>query len=254
MKNKFIAGNWKMNNTVSQTKDLLTKLLPLVSDTPNTVALCVPFTDIYAAGEMLKNTNVFLGAQNVHWKSSGAYTGEISAEMLAEAGVKYVIVGHSERRQYFAETDETVNGRLKAALAAQITPIMCIGESLDQRNSGVTEAFLATQLEQGLKDITAEQAQKIVFAYEPIWAIGTGVTATEAQAQETIAFVRKQIAKLFNDTVAQKVYILYGGSMNEKNAKSLLSMPDIDGGLIGGASLTAEKFAAIVRAKGKNER
>ena len=248
MKNKLIAGNWKMNNTVSQTKDLLTKVLPLIKDTLNTVVVCVPFTDIYAAKQVLKNTNIFLGAQNVHWKSNGAYTGEISASMLFEADVKYVIVGHSERRQYFGDTDETVNGRLKAALEAQITPIMCIGESLGQREQGVTEAFLATQLEQGLKNITAEEAQKIVYAYEPIWAIGTGVTATEKQAQETIAFVRKQIASLYNDTVAQKVYILYGGSMNENNAKSLLTMPDIDGGLIGGASLTAEKFAAIVRA------
>ncbi len=248
MKNKLIAGNWKMNNSVSETKSLLTKLLPLIKDTPNSVVVCVPFTDIYAAGQLLKNSNVSLGAQNVHWKNSGAYTGEISANMLSEAEVTYVIVGHSERRQYFNDTDETVNGKLKAALNAGLTPIMCIGESLNQREQGVTEAFLATQLEQGLKEITAEEAQKIVFAYEPIWAIGTGVTASAKEAQDTIKFVRKQIASLYGEDVAQKVYILYGGSMNDANAFSLLNMPDIDGGLIGGASLSAEKFAAIIRA------
>ncbi len=248
MKNKLIAGNWKMNNSVSETKSLLTKLLPLIKDTPNSVVVCVPFTDIYAAGQLLKKSNVSLGAQNVHWKNSGAYTGEISANMLSEAEVTYVIVGHSERRQYFNDTDETVNGKLKAALNAGLTPIMCIGESLNQREQGVTEAFLATQLEQGLKEITAEEAQKIVFAYEPIWAIGTGVTASAKEAQDTIKFVRKQIASLYGEDVAQKVYILYGGSMNDANAFSLLNMPDIDGGLIGGASLSAEKFAAIIRA------
>jgi len=248
MKNKFIAGNWKMNKTSAETDELLTQLIPLVKDTKNTVAVCVPFTDLCIAKKMLKDTNIMLGAQNIHWEQKGAYTGEISAQMLAEKNVKCVIIGHSERRQYFGETDATVNARLITALNQGFTPIVCIGESLEQRQNGTTEDFLALQIEQGFKGLTTEQAQKVVVAYEPIWAIGTGVTATTQQAQDTIAFARRKFAQLFGQQTADQVYFLYGGSMNENNAKDLLSMPDIDGGLIGGASLVAEKFAKIVNA------
>ena len=248
MKNKFIAGNWKMNNTAEDTEALLTALIPLVKDTKNRVAVCVPYTDICLARKLLKGTNVELGAQNVHWADHGAFTGEISAEMLAEKGVKCVIIGHSERRGYFGETNQTVNMRLKAALAKGFTPIVCIGESLEQRQNGETEDFLAQQIKEGFEGLTAEQAVRVVVAYEPIWAIGTGVTATKEQAQETIAFARSKLAEAFGKETAERIYFLYGGSMNEKNAKELLGMPDIDGGLIGGASLVAEKFAKIVEA------
>lgn len=248
MKNKFIAGNWKMNNTVADAKNLLEELLPLVADAKNTVAVCVPFTDLYAAAELLKGSNVKLGAQNVHWEQKGAFTGEISADMLVETGVEYVIIGHSERRGYFGDTDETVNKRLLAALNAGLVPILCVGESLAQRKDGATEAFLAAQVRQGLAGLSTEQAAKVVLAYEPIWAIGTGVTATNQEAQETIAFIRGKIKEMFGAKIAEEKYILYGGSMNEKNAAGLLDMPDIDGGLIGGASLKADKFAQIVKA------
>ena len=248
MKNKFIAGNWKMNNTSVDTEALLTQLIPLVKDTKNTVAVCVPFTDLCIAKKMLLNTNILLGAQNIHWAQKGAFTGEISSKMLSEKNVKCVIIGHSERREYFGETNKTVNQRLLTALNDGFTPIVCIGESLEQRKNGQTEAFLATQIKEGFEGLSAQQMEGVVVAYEPIWAIGTGVTATTQQAQETIAFIRKTIAETFGSETAQKVYILYGGSMNENNARDLLSMPDIDGGLIGGASLVAEKFAKIVNA------
>jgi len=248
MKNKFIAGNWKMNKNSVETDELLTQLIPLVKNTNNTVAVCVPFTDLCIAKKVLKDTNILLGAQNIHWAQKGAFTGEISAEMLAEKNVKCVIIGHSERREYFGETNKTVNMRLLTALEQGFTPIVCIGESLQQRQEGTTEAFLATQIEEGFAGLTEEQAKKVVVAYEPIWAIGTGVTATSEQAQETIAFARQKVAQLFGKEIAEQMYFLYGGSMNENNARDLLSMPDIDGGLIGGASLVAEKFAKIVNA------
>lgn len=249
MKNKFIAGNWKMNKTSAETNQLLSELIPLVKDTANTVAVCVPFTDLCIAKKLLKDTNVLLGAQNIHWAQKGAFTGEISAEMLAEKNVKCVIIGHSERREYFGETNKTVNMRLVTALDCGFIPIVCVGESLQQRQEGTTESFLSTQIEEGFAGLTADQAKKVVVAYEPIWAIGTGVTATTEQAQETIAFARSKVAQMFGKEVADEMYFLYGGSMNENNARDLLSMPDIDGGLIGGASLTAEKFAKIVNAR-----
>lgn len=248
MKNKFIAGNWKMNNTSEQTEQLLTQLLPLVKDTKNTVAVCVPFTDLCIAKKLLLGSNIMLGAQNIHWAQKGAFTGEISSAMLSEKNVKCVIIGHSERREYFGETNKTVNMRLLTALNDGFTPIVCVGESLEQRQNGQTEAFLATQIKEGFEGLSAQQMEGVVVAYEPIWAIGTGVTATTQQAQETIAFIRKTIAETFGSETAQKVYILYGGSMNENNARDLLQMPDIDGGLIGGASLVADKFAKIVNA------
>ena len=248
MKTNIIAGNWKMNKTNEETKQLITDLIPLVKDADCEVVCCVPFTDIVTARKAARGSNIKIGAQNVHWADHGAFTGEISAEMLAEKDIKCVIIGHSERRGYFGETNRTVNMRLKAALEKGFTPIVCIGESLEQRQNGETEGFLAQQIKEGFEGLTAEQVVKVVVAYEPIWAIGTGVTATKEQAQETIAFVRSKFAEAFGKETARQIYILYGGSMNEKNAKELLGMPDIDGGLIGGASLVAEKFAKIVEA------
>ncbi len=249
MKNKIIAGNWKMNNNRVQAEALITELIPLVSETKNTVIICVPFTDLCKAVKLTKGTNIHVGAQNCHWKESGAYTGEIAPSMLTELGVEYVVIGHSERRSYFGETDETVLLRTKAALAAGLKPIVCIGETLDERNSGNMEKVLSRQILDGFKDITADELKNIIVAYEPVWAIGTGVTATDEQANDAIAYVRSVFASKYGKTAADKLYIQYGGSMNDKNAEGLLNMPQIDGGLIGGASLVAAKFAAVVNAK-----
>ncbi len=248
MKNKIIAGNWKMNNNRVQTEQLITELIPLVKDTRNTVIICVPFTDLCKAVKLTKGTNIRVGAQNCHWKESGAYTGEISPSMLTELGVEYVVIGHSERRSYFGETDETVLLRTKAALSAGLKPIVCIGETLEERNSGNMEKVLSRQITDGFKDVTAEELKNIIVAYEPVWAIGTGVTATDEQANDAIAYVRGVFAAMYGKTAADELYIQYGGSMNDKNAEGLLAMPEIDGGLIGGASLVAEKFAAVVKA------
>ena len=249
MKNKFIAGNWKMNKTVAETREFIKELIPLVKGANNRVALCVPFTDLVAAVEVAKGTNIGIGAQNVHWAESGAFTGEISAAMLKEAGVEYVVVGHSERRQYFGETDQTVLKRTLAALNAGLKPIVCVGETLAERESGKMQEVLKRQTEEGLKDVSAKQMQDVVIAYEPVWAIGTGKTATNEEANDAIGFIRSILANKFGNTVADATYIQYGGSMNEKNAADLLSMSEIDGGLIGGASLVPQKFQAIVKAK-----
>ncbi len=249
MKNKFIAGNWKMNKTVAETREFIKELIPLVKGANNRVALCVPFTDLAAAVEAAKGTNIGIGAQNVHWAESGAFTGEISAAMLKEAGVEYVVVGHSERRQYFGETDQTVLKRTLAALNAGLKPIVCVGETLAERESGKMQEVLKRQTEEGLKDVSAKQMQDVVIAYEPVWAIGTGKTATNEEANDAIGFIRSILANKFGNTVADATYIQYGGSMNEKNAADLLSMSEIDGGLIGGASLVPQKFQAIVKAK-----
>jgi triosephosphate isomerase len=239
----FIAGNWKMNMTAESGRQLIKELAPLVKNADCNVALCVPAILIPAMTEAAKGTNIKIGAENVHWAASGAYTGEISCTMLKEYGVEYAIIGHSERRQYFGETDEGVNKRTLAALEAGITPIVCVGETLQQRENGETEKVLSVQLEGDLKDI--KDITKVVIAYEPVWAIGTGVTATDEQAQETIAYIRKRIGELFTKAEADKVIIQYGGSMNAKNCKGLMAQPDIDGGLIGGASLKLD-FATIV--------
>ena len=239
----FIAGNWKMNMTAESGAKLIKELIPLVKDADCDVALCVPAILIPAMTEAAKGSNIAIGAQNMHWEPKGAYTGEISADMLKEYGVKYVIIGHSERRQYFGETDETVNRRTLAVLAAGMTPIMCIGETLEEREGGITEEVLSRQLEKDLAGV--EDVTKVVIAYEPVWAIGTGRTATDEQAQETIAFIRKKIGELLCRKCAEKVVIQYGGSMNAGNCKGLMAQPDIDGGLIGGASLKTD-FAAIV--------
>lgn len=248
MKNKIIAGNWKMNKLRTEAEQLITSLIPLVKDTQNTVVICVPFTDLCKAVKLTKGTNIHVGAQNCHWKESGAFTGEIAPSMLTEIGVEYVVIGHSERRTYFGETDATVLARTQAALAAGLKPIVCIGETLAERESGNMESVLRRQVEEGFKDISAQQLQNIVVAYEPVWAIGTGVTATDEQANDAIAFVRSVFAQKYGKQAAEALYIQYGGSMNDKNAAGLLSMSQIDGGLIGGASLVAEKFAAVVNA------
>ena len=248
MKNKIIAGNWKMNKNRVEAEQLITELIPLVKDTKNTVIICVPFTDLCKAVKLTEGTNIHVGAQNCHWKESGAYTGEIAPSMLTELGVEYVVIGHSERRTYFGETDETVLARTKAALAAGLKPIVCIGETLDERNSGNMEKVLRRQVVEGFKEVTAEELKNVIVAYEPVWAIGTGVTATDEQANEAIGFVRSIFAEKYGKKIAKDLYIQYGGSMNDANAKGLLNMSEIDGGLIGGASLVATKFAAVVNA------
>ncbi len=244
MRKPIIAGNWKMNMTPSQGVKLVEELKPLVSGADCDVVVCVPATDIYAVGQAVKGSNIHLGAQNVHFAESGAYTGEISADMLKELGVEYVVIGHSERRQYFGETDETVNKRTLTAVAKGLIPIVCVGETLEQRESGETEKVLERQIKVGLKGI--DDLNKIVIAYEPVWAIGTGKTATSEQANETIGFIRKTLAENFCKKCASEVRIQYGGSMKPGNAKELMAMDEIDGGLIGGASLKAADFAAIV--------
>ena len=248
MKNKIIAGNWKMNKTRAEAEALIKELVPLVADARNTVIICVPFTDLQSAVELTRGTNIHVGAQNCHWKESGAFTGEIAPSMLRELGVEYVVIGHSERRTYFGETDATVLARTKAALNAGLKPIVCIGETLAERQSGKMEEVLTRQVSEGFKDVTAEELQRVTVAYEPVWAIGTGVTATDEQANDAIKYIRGVFAKKYGKAAAEALYIQYGGSMNDGNAKGLLNMSDVDGGLIGGASLVASKFAAIVHA------
>ena len=238
-----------MNMTPAQTKAFIEELAPMVKGMDKCdVVLCVPAIDIPAAVEAAKGTNINIGAENVHFKASGAYTGEISAEMLVEAGVKYVVIGHSERRQYFGETDQTVNLRTLAAVNAGLTAIVCVGETLEQRELGYTETLLKFQTKMALTGISKEQLKNIVVAYEPVWAIGTGVTATADQADEGNGFVREAIAEVYGKDVAETVTVQYGGSMNDANAAELLSKVNVDGGLIGGASLKTDKFTAIVKA------
>ena len=247
MRKPIIAGNWKMNKTRAEAVALVEELKPLVKDAECDVVVCVPFTDIYAVAEAVKGTNIHLGAQNVHFAASGAYTGEISADMLLDLGVKYVIIGHSERREYFAETDETVNKKIKTAIAKGLTPIFCCGESLEQREMGIMPEHIRMQIKIGMLGVTAEQAKNIVIAYEPIWAIGTGKTATADQADEVCGIIRDVIAELYDAPTAEAIRIQYGGSMKPSNAAELMSKPNIDGGLIGGAALKAEDFTGIVK-------
>lgn len=246
MRKPIIAGNWKMNMTPDEARELVTALIPLVKDAACDVVVCPPYVDLPAVGELVKGTNIHLGCQNIHWEEKGAYTGEISPKMLLALGVEYAIIGHSERRTYFGETDEGVNKRTKAALAHGITPIVCIGETLEQREAGVTESWVSGQTVAAFKDISAEEAVKVVIAYEPIWAIGTGKTATKEDANATIAVIRNAIAGVYGQETAEQVRIQYGGSMNPKNAHDLMSMPEIDGGLIGGASLKPVDFSQVV--------
>ncbi len=246
MRKPIIAGNWKMNMTPGEAEQLVMALIPLVRDAKCDVVVCPPYVDLAVVGKLLVGTNVGLGAQSVHWAPKGAFTGEISADMLLAMGVQYAIVGHSERRQYFGETDETVNKRAKAALNAGITPIICVGETLEQREKGVTDTIVSKQTVAALAGFEAEEVKKAVIAYEPIWAIGTGKTATAEDANETIGVIRGAIASVYGKQVADEVRIQYGGSMNPKNAKELMAMPEIDGGLIGGASLKSEDFSKVV--------
>ena len=246
MRKPIIAGNWKMNKTPKETAELINQLKPLVAQAECEVVVCPPAVCLAAAAEALKGSNIKLGAQNVHWARSGAFTGEISADMLKALDVEYVILGHSERRQYFGETDEGVNKRALFALSNGLIPIICVGESLEKREKGVTAEVVSSQVREALKGFTAENAADTVIAYEPIWAIGTVKTATSEQANEVIMQIRGVVRELFGEETAEKTRIQYGGSMNPKNASELMGMSDIDGGLIGGASLKAEDFAAVV--------
>ena len=249
----IIAGNWKMNKTRPEARALLEELKPMVADVKSVeVVACVPFTNLETALDVTKGTNIKVGAENCHFEKSGAFTGEISADMLAEMGVEYVVIGHSERRQYFNETDETVNKRTKAALAAGLKPIVCVGELLWERECSITEEVVARQIKLDFFDIGAEDLKKCVIAYEPVWAIGTGKTATADQAEEVCAFIRATLAKLYDAANAEAVTIQYGGSMNAGNAEELVQKKNVDGGLIGGASLKAADFTAIVKAAENN--
>lgn len=239
MRRRIIAGNWKMNMNKTQTKQFIADFLPLVDKAKSEIVLCVPFTDIHRAYKLTLGTNVKIGAQNVAWADNGAFTGEISADMLKDVGAEYVIIGHSERRAYFGETDETVNKRLKQALKNGLKPIVCVGETLDERESGKTEDVLRRQITMGLSGVKG--CGDVIIAYEPVWAIGTGKTATVETANQAIGFIRS-VAK---DMLSEDFSILYGGSMNAANAQSLLAASEIDGGLIGGASLKPVDFSVI---------
>ena len=247
MRKPIIAGNWKMNKTPAAAAALVGELKPLVADAQCDVVVCVPAVDIAAVKEAAAGSNIKVGAQNVHWAASGAYTGELSADMLVAAGVEYVVIGHSERRQYFGETDRTVNKRVLAAVNAGLKAILCVGEMKEVREAGATDGLVDFQTIMALNGLTAEQvANEVIIAYEPVWAIGTGLTATDEQANETIGVIRKAIERKYGKDVADTVRIQYGGSMNPKNVKGLMAQPEIDGGLIGGASLKAADFSLVV--------
>jgi len=248
MRKKIIAGNWKMNVKPSETAALVSAIAAATKDAACDVVCCTPAIDIPAAVAAAKGTHVGIGAENCHWEAKGAFTGEISTGMLLDAGAQYVIIGHSERRQYFGETDETVNKRARAAIAAGLVAIVCVGETLEEREAGKLVEVIERQMNVGLKDMTAADCAKLVIAYEPVWAIGTGKTATPDQAQEVHALIRATLAKLVGAETAETVRIQYGGSMKPENAAELLAKKDIDGGLIGGAALKADSFAAIIAA------
>ncbi len=251
LRKAVIAGNWKMNNTRVETKALIEDLIPLAKDAGCDVVVCVPFTNLETAVNLTKGTNIKVGAQNCHFEVKGAFTGEISASMLTEMGVEYVVIGHSERRQYFGETDATVNKRLKAVIDAGMTAILCVGEMLEDRENGITDELVAMQTKIALGGVSKEDLSKVIIAYEPVWAIGTGKTATADQANEVCALIRATVEKLYDKEAADALTIQYGGSMNAGNAAELLSKPDVDGGLIGGASLKAPDFATIINAASK---
>ncbi|MVB11261.1 Triosephosphate isomerase [Caprobacter fermentans] len=251
LRKAVIAGNWKMNKTPEEAKKLVGAILPLAKDAGCEVVVCVPYVDLFPVLEAAKGSSVGVGAQNCHWAPSGAFTGEVSAPMLASMGVQYVIIGHSERRTYFGETDLTVNRRIRAALDGGLSAILCVGESLEQREQGITSELVAMQTKIALGGVSAEELKRIIIAYEPIWAIGTGKTATAEQANEVCATIRATVASLYGSSAADALTIQYGGSMNAKNAAELLAQPDVDGGLIGGASLKPDDFAQIIKAAGK---
>ncbi len=242
----LIVGNWKMNNTKNETLSFLDEFLIKIDDFKAEIVICPTFTCLWAAAEKTKNTRLKLGAQNMHWEDSGAYTGEISPIMLKEIPCDYVILGHSERRQYFAETDENINKKVKTAIKPGITPIICVGESLPQREQGITERWVLDQVSEAVKGLICTDVEKVIFAYEPIWAIGTGKTASGNDAQEIVHLIRNKIYELFGENTAEKVRILYGGSVKPDNIKELMLQPDIDGVLVGGASLKTDAFSKIV--------
>ena len=246
MRKKVIAGNWKMNMLPNETINFIDKFSKLVKDSENEIILCVPYTDLFYALLTAQNTNIKIGAQNMHWEESGAYTGEVSGQMLKSIGVKYVIIGHSERRQYFAETDESVNKKIKSAFENRLLPIVCVGETLEQREAGIANEFVTKQVKLALEGLTEKQVENTIIAYEPIWAIGTGKTATAEDANSMASAIREKVADLYGQIVADRVIIQYGGSVKASNAKELFSMQDIDGGLVGGASLKVDEFAKIV--------
>lgn len=246
MRKKVIAGNWKMNKNPEEAKKYLEEFIPLVNNTNAEVILCAPYLDLKCMVKHTNGTNVKIGAQNMHWEETGAYTGEISGSMLKSIGVEYVIIGHSERRQYFAETDETVNKKIKAAFANELKPIVCVGETLDEREQGKTKEVITTQTKLALEGLTNEQVENTIIAYEPIWAIGTGKTATSEDANNSIKEIRDEICKIYGQNTSDRVIIQYGGSVKPTNAKELFNTSDIDGALVGGASLKPEDFAAIV--------
>lgn len=246
MRKKVIAGNWKMNMLPDETIKMIEELTPAVKSAQSEVILCVPFTDLFYALLTAQNTNIKIGAQNMHWEENGAYTGEVSAQMLKSIGVEYVILGHSERRQYFNETDETVNKKLKKAFEVGLKPIVCVGETLEERESGKAIEIVTNQVRKALEGISNVQVTQTIIAYEPIWAIGTGKTATSDDANDMIKNIRQEIANLYGQMTAQRVIIQYGGSVKSSNSKELFATSDIDGALVGGASLKAEEFAKIV--------
>jgi len=248
MRKKLMVANWKMYKTPDQTRDFFRDFLPLIADhTRDEIAVCPSFVCLAAAVEAAKGSHVAIGGQNLHWEKEGAYTGEISAGMLLAAGCTHVIIGHSERRQYFGETDDTVNRKLKTALEAGLTPIVCVGEVLEEREAGLTEDVLRRQCLRAFHAISGKKAGKLVIAYEPVWAIGTGKTATPRLAAEAHVLIRGEAAKAFGDKMAESLRILYGGSVKPENAKSLMSEEEIDGALVGGSSLNATSFAAIIK-------
>lgn len=251
LRKAVIAGNWKMNNTPSQTTALINEMKPLVKDADCDVIICAPYVDLTAALEAAAGSNIMIGAENCHWAESGAFTGEVSAVMLKEMGVPYVIIGHSERRQYFGETDETVNKRVRAALDAGLKVILCVGEVLEQREQGVTFEVVGMQTKIALQGVTADELKNVIIAYEPVWAIGTGKTATADQADEVNGYIRSVVEELYGKDAADAFVVQYGGSTNAKNAEELLAKENVDGGLIGGASLKAQDFSVIVKAASK---
>lgn len=246
MRKKVIAGNWKMNKLPNEAIDFIDRLTPLVKDTKNEVVVCVAYTDLFYALLTAQGTNIKIGAQNMHFEEKGAYTGEVSAQMLKSIGVEYVIIGHSERRQYFNETDETVNKKVKTAFKHELKPIVCVGETLEQREAGKAEEIITNQTEKALEGLTDEQVQNTIIAYEPIWAIGTGKTATSEDANNAIKAIRDKICQIYGQNVGKSIIIQYGGSVKSANCKELFTTSDIDGGLVGGASLDPEEFAKII--------
>lgn len=248
MRKKFIAGNWKMNTTIEEAVALAKDVVKTMGTTSDVdIAICPPYTSLYAVSEVLKGSTVKLGAQDVHWEAKGAFTGKVSCAMLKSVGVTYVIIGHSEQRTYFHETNDTVNKKVKATLAAGLLPIICVGETLEERKGGKMDAVIESHTVGAFAGISAEDALKCTIAYEPVWAIGTGETATPQQANEAHIFIRKLLTKLYGTSTAEQIRIQYGGSMKADNAKALLGQSDVDGGLIGGASLKAADFAGIVK-------